>query len=479
MSEGTVIDADAPRLGFFGKVPTRGDFVCRRIAPTFRSTLDKWLSASITASKRQMGDGWLPAYLNAPLWRFVLGPGIAGRDAAIGVMMPSVDRVGRYFPLVLAAEMPDCQRPGRLFRLAGPWFEAAEGLILSSLDDDFNIEAFDERALALAPPSYDHSGTKVGSGMACIALDEGADLANAYAEFIDELTGADNTSFSMWWTIGADNVKASLLVGRGMPAPTDFAAMLDGQWRDWGLHVVPDEAKPEELTIVVVGPTLQLPASALTHPGTRRQANEDAFLSRPDLGLWAVADGVGGHQAGAAASETVVNSLSKLLRPLSFGGAVGEIKELLVEANAALCMHADRLGDDAIVASTVVVLFVYGDRYVVLWSGDSRAYLIRDSIMVGLTRDHAENDGSSQITQAMGAASTPQTDMVFGTVMPGDRFLLCSDGLTKSLDEGDILSTARSGSVEQAVTALIQNALVSGALDNVTALLVEVPHAAA
>jgi type VI secretion system protein ImpM len=69
--------------------------------------------------------------------------------------------------------------------------------------------------------------------------------------------------------------------------------------------------------------------------------------------------------------------------------------------------------------------------------------------------------------------------MVFGTVMPGDRFLLCSDGLTKSLDEGDILSTARSGSVEQAVTALIQNALVSGALDNVTALLVEVPHAAA
>jgi type VI secretion system protein ImpM len=479
MSEGTVIDTDAPRLGFFGKVSTRGDFVCRRIAPTFRSTLDKWLSASITASKRQMGDGWLPAYLKAPLWRFMLGPGIAGRDAAIGVMMPSVDRVGRYFPLILAAEMPDCERPGRLFRQAGPWFEAAEGLLLSSLEDDFNMEAFDKRALALAPPPYDHGSTKAGNGIACIALDEGADLASAYAQFVDELVGADNASFSMWWTVGSDNVKASLLVSRGLPAPTDFAAMLDGQWRDWGLHVVPAEAKPEELTIVVVGPTRQMPASALTHPGTRRKTNEDAFLSQPDLGLWAVADGVGGHQAGATASKTVVDSLGRLLPPLSFGGAIGDIKELLQEANAALCVHADRLGDDAIVASTVVVLLVHGDRYAVLWSGDSRAYLIRENVMVGLTRDHAESDGSSQITQAIGAAGTLQTDMVHGTVTPGDRFLLCSDGLTKSLHEGDILSTARSGSVEQAVTALIQNALVSGALDNVTALLVEVPHAAA
>jgi type VI secretion system protein ImpM len=462
-------------LGYFGKVATRGDFVCRRLAPAFKSTLDEWLSASIAASQRQMGEGWLPAYLNAPLWRFVLGPGIAGPDAAIGVMMPSVDRVGRYFPLVLAAEMPDCRRPGGLFRSAGQWFEAAEALLLSSLEDGFDIEAFDDKALALAPPSYDHGSAQSSTGMACIALDEGTDLADAYAQFIDELTAADNAGFSMWWTLGSDNVKASLVVGRGLPAPTDFAALLDGHWHDRGLHVLPARAKAEEFTVVVVGPTRQLPASALSHPGTRRRVNEDAYLSRPDFGLWAVADGVGGHQAGAEASERVVATLTGLLPPLSFGGAVSEINELLEEANAALCAHARRLGDDAIVASTVVVLLVYGDRYAVLWSGDSRAYLIRDEVMLGLTRDHVDGDGSLQVTQAIGAATALQTDMVHGAVVPGDRFLLCSDGLTKSLDEGDILSTARAGTVDQAVTALVQNALVSGAADNVTALLVEVP----
>jgi type VI secretion system protein ImpM len=468
----------APHLGFFGKVPTQGDFVSRRLPPALRSTLDKWLSSSIAASKRQMGERWLPAYLKAPLWRFVFGPGLAGPDAALGVIMPSVDRVGRYFPMVLAAEMPECRRPGRLFRSAGHWFDAAEALLLSSLEDDFDIETFDSRALALAPPSYDHGSSQSATGMACITLEDADDLCGAYAQVADELTAADNAGFSMWWTMGTDDVKASLLFGRGLPAPIDFAAFLDGNWQDWGLHVLPSgETTAENFTFVVVGPIRTLAASGRSHPGTRRQLNEDAYLSRPELGLWAVADGVGGHQASAVASETVVASLAKLLPPLSFGGALSEIKELLEEANTALCAHAQQLGDDAIVASTVVALFVYGERYAAVWSGDSRAYLIRDDVMLGLTQDHVADDGSSRITHAIGADTDLKIDMAHGDVLPGDRFLLCSDGLTKSLGEGDILSTARTGTVDQAVTALIQNALVSGVTDNVTAVLIEVPSA--
>jgi type VI secretion system protein ImpM len=469
------MDARSPPLGFFGKLSTQGDFVCRRLAPAFKSTLDKWLSTSIATSKRQMGDAWLPAYLKAPLWRFVLGPGIAGPHPAIGVMMPSVDRVGRYFPLVLAAELPECRTPVRLFRSAGAWFTAAEAVLLSSLEDDCDIDAFDDLALALAPPPYDHASTQPGTGLACIALDEGGDLADAYTRFIDELT-VDSTRFSMWWTLGSDAVKAALLVGHGLPAPTDFAALLDGHWRDWGLQVLGAEEKSAEFSVVVVGPTRQLAASALSHPGTRRLANEDAYLSRPELGLWAVADGVGGHQASAMASETVVTSLGKFLPPLSLGGAIDEIRELLAEANAALCAHALTLGDDAIVASTVVVLLVYGDHYAVLWAGDSRAYLVRNDVILGLTRDHVAGDGSAQVTRAIGADAALAIEVAHGAVIPGDRFLLCSDGLTKSLDEGDILSAARGGTVAQAVRALLQNALVSGARDNVTALLVEVPQ---
>jgi type VI secretion system protein ImpM len=468
------MDVRSPRLGFFGKLSTRGDFVCRRLAPAFKSTLDKWLSTSIATSKRQMGDAWLPAYLKAPLWRFVLGPGIAGPHPAIGVMMPSVDRVGRYFPLVLAAELPECRTPVRLFRSAGPWFASAEAVLLSSLEDDCDIDAFDNRALALAPPPYEHASTQPDTGLACIALDEGDDLADAYTRFIDKLA-ADSVRFSMWWTLGSEDVKAALLVGRGLPAPTDFAALLDGHWRDWGLHVLPSEEKSAELSVVVVGPTRQVAASALSHPGTRRLANEDAYLSRPDLGLWAVSDGVGGHQASALASEAVITSLGKFLPPLSLGGAIDDIRELLAEANAALVAHALTLGDDAIVASTVVVLLVHGDHYAVLWAGDSRAYLVRDNVMLGLTRDHVANDVSAQVTRAIGADTALTVDVTHGPVIPGDRFLLCSDGLTKSLGEGDILSIARAGTVEQAVNALLQNALVSGARDNVTALLVEAP----
>jgi type VI secretion system protein ImpM len=259
------MDVRSPRLGFFGKLSTRGDFVCRRLAPAFKSTLDKWLSTSIATSKRQMGDAWLPAYLKAPLWRFVLGPGIAGPHPAIGVMMPSVDRVGRYFPLVLAAELPECRTPVRLFRSAGPWFASAEAVLLSSLEDDCDIDAFDNRTLALAPPPYEHAGTQPDTGLACIALDEGNDLADAYTRFIDKLA-ADSVRFSMWWTLGSEDVKAALLVGRGLPAPTDFAALLDGHWRDWGLHVLPSEEKSAELSVVVVGPTRQVVASALSHP---------------------------------------------------------------------------------------------------------------------------------------------------------------------------------------------------------------------
>ncbi len=95
--------------GFFGKLPARGDFVSRRLDHKFRAGFDEWLQKSIAISQRQLGEGWLPAYLNAPIWRFVLGPDLCGEAPAIGVMMPSVDRVGRYFPLVLAAQLPSCR----------------------------------------------------------------------------------------------------------------------------------------------------------------------------------------------------------------------------------------------------------------------------------------------------------------------------------------------------------------------------------
>ena len=107
-----------PQPGFFGKLPARGDFVGRRLDQAFRTAFDEWLQKSIATSKRQLGTAWLPAYLNAPIWRFVLGPNLCGSMPTLGVMMPSVDRVGRYFPLVIAAQLPGCLSPGTMFQSA-------------------------------------------------------------------------------------------------------------------------------------------------------------------------------------------------------------------------------------------------------------------------------------------------------------------------------------------------------------------------
>ncbi|WP_286800080.1 type VI secretion system-associated protein TagF, partial [Pseudomonas sp. UBA4034] len=90
-------------LGFYGKLASRGDFVSRALPQSFIGPWDNWLAAGLLASQNSLGAGWLNAYLVSPLWRFVLAPGVCGPDAAAGVVMPSIDRVGRYFPRAVVA----------------------------------------------------------------------------------------------------------------------------------------------------------------------------------------------------------------------------------------------------------------------------------------------------------------------------------------------------------------------------------------
>jgi len=468
------MDTSAPRPGFFGKVPTRGDFVSRGMAPDFRANLDRWLSASIEASRRLMGQSWLPAYLCAPMWRFILGSGLVGNHPTIGVMMPSVDRVGRYFPLILAMELPDCRTPAHLFHSGNSWFEAVETLLLTSLENDFDLDAFDRQLGHLDLPAYELRNS-APPGLARIALGKGEQLTETFAHMFDEMTALGDGRYSMWWTLGSDAVKPSVLIGRDLPAPSAFAALLDGCWGNWGVRVTAAEDRLDNLPVDVPGPAGSFRSAASTHPGTRASVNEDAELRRDDLGLWVVADGVGGHQAGQQASQLVVNTLDRLHPPLSFSDGLAEIHELLEEANNILVAHAAQIDSDAIVASTVVALLIHGSRYGIVWSGDSRAYLIRDQVMYGLTRDHVDGPQSRQLTKAVGAAREFGVERVVGSILPGDRFLLCSDGLVKCVREGDILLNGRSGSVQAAAAALLDNALIANAQDNVTIVLVDVP----
>jgi type VI secretion system protein ImpM len=203
--------------GYFGKVSTHGDFVQRRLPPALVAAWDGWLQQCIEASRARLGDAWLARYLTSPVWRFAIAPGVLAAEGLGGVLMPSVDRVGRYYPLMLGAT----GAPPLLdwFDKHGAWYDALDDLARSSLDPAFVLAQFDALPVpALAPPV---------AGRVRIALDAGPAAAIAIA-------AAGLPGHSLWWTEGAPDVEPSLLACAGMPAPGAFASLLDGRWRDAG-----------------------------------------------------------------------------------------------------------------------------------------------------------------------------------------------------------------------------------------------------
>ncbi|UHD16100.1 PP2C family protein-serine/threonine phosphatase [Thiocapsa bogorovii] len=217
--------------------------------------------------------------------------------------------------------------------------------------------------------------------------------------------------------------------------------------------------------------------------------NQDAFLDRPDIGLWAVADGMGGHASGERASKLVVEALAQLPVPELLGRSVRHAECLIAEANRRLIDEANASGDE-IIGTTVVVLLAMGGACALLWVGDSRIYRLRDDRLEQLTRDHTEvqqwvSEGklsaeqaeshpyAGVLSRAVGAEDEIQVDSVLEPLMGGDRYLLCSDGLTKELTLERIEQLLGSGEPPEVVQALVQNACAAGGRDNVTAVVVD------
>jgi serine/threonine protein phosphatase Stp1 len=235
----------------------------------------------------------------------------------------------------------------------------------------------------------------------------------------------------------------------------------------------------------------QFRAWAVTHPGTVRDHNEDVYVNRPDLGLWAVADGAGGHDAGEVASGLIATALDSIPPELSAEETLTQVRMRMAATHAALRERAARQGH-GMIASTVVVLIARHGHFACLWAGDSRAYLLRDGTLARVTRDHslvqelvddgqitdaeAENHPRANvITRAVGSeADMVELDKVTDRLVDGDRFLLCSDGLSKELSDAEMLEILRVYDAEPAAERLVAAALVRNARDNVTAVVLEV-----
>ena len=231
-------------------------------------------------------------------------------------------------------------------------------------------------------------------------------------------------------------------------------------------------------------------SAARTDTGKVRARNEDAFLALPEQGLWVVADGMGGHQNGALASRLIVEQLAE--------PSAGDLPQRLDELRKRLHALNRRLGQeltvtaahpDPVIGSTVVALLIEGDRAACVWAGDSRCYLWRGSRLYQLSRDHsllqqlideqqlspneaARHPAAHALTRAIGASDELKLEILELDVLPGDAFLLCSDGLYQGVSVDDLGAALNLPSPQLTLNRLFQQALDGPARDNLSAVVI-------
>lgn len=233
---------------------------------------------------------------------------------------------------------------------------------------------------------------------------------------------------------------------------------------------------------------LRIESVAASHVGLVRRANEDSFCERAVDGLWAVADGMGGHAHGDWASRALADGLDAVALPDDFDAACAAIADAIHAGNARIWQEAQTRGQQ--MGSTVAALVVRDRRFGVMWVGDSRAYLLRDQALYQLTRDHTQvqemvdrgllqpHEAASHprghvLARAVGVGGSIDVDAIVDQVEPGDVFLLCSDGLTGQIDDAELAELLRATDGRQAILdRLIALTLERGAPDNVTVLIV-------
>jgi serine/threonine protein phosphatase PrpC len=230
-------------------------------------------------------------------------------------------------------------------------------------------------------------------------------------------------------------------------------------------------------------------SAARTHVGAVRKRNEDAVLDRPEIGLWAVADGAGGHQRGDYASERIMAVLGEVVPPAAAALLIHDVKTRLHHVNRELLAKAVEIGPGALICSTVMVVLIADARFCCLWAGDSRCYLLRAGGLRQVSHDHsyvqdlvdrgeigpevaADHPLANIVTNLLGSEVRLTLEERWDQLVPGDILLLCSDGLCRALADPDIAVILRDHPVEAAADRLIESAVACRAKDNVSVVVI-------
>jgi type VI secretion system protein ImpM len=217
-------------LGFYGKLPCLGDFVSRGLAKDFVQPWDKWLQDSLANSREQLAETWVDSYLVSPIWHFMLSANLCGTSSWMGLMMPSVDKVGRYFPLTLALKLPSQIAVSSLTDGAiTHWFAQADNLALSTLEEPFDLAQFEQKVAKFDVPLTRNA--KPHQTAWYVPLHDDDEFA-AHCQSVEE--NGIRANYSLWWTGDTEYFQRAFIFCEGLPPHSGFSAFLDGDWQRWG-----------------------------------------------------------------------------------------------------------------------------------------------------------------------------------------------------------------------------------------------------
>ena len=464
--------------GFFGKLPCNGDFIQHDVSQEWLETWDHWLQSCVYESRQALQGEWLNAYLSGPIWRFVLSEGACGSGAYAGVIVPSVDRVGRYFPITLVRQLDAGWNPLDVAVCWAPWFEELEQCVCGALDShDLRLDDFIARVsgiqdpLSIAVPThidselFRHAGFPASSAQWQMSLPSADHLQLdvallAYREIYRHLRPV-----TLWWTTGAERVQPSWLLARGLPSTGSFTAMLDGSWRgsawtsanpnaNYSMPArahVPVAAAPESGT-PLTGTPLDARARLPTASPSDVENNLAAFVVRPEIGLWAVVAPNG--DTAVNATRTVADALQNVAPAATLTQLAESVRQQLLRVSQRLADESARNPLKPAGLANVLALVKTEAECAYISAGDAQVLRVRGGVtqpMIGEQSAPAHNgsDLISLVAAAPGGSADPcgssdldHVPVIYDRAAAGDVWLLggsrdASDAATAAFASGE------------------------------------------
>ena len=220
--------------GLFGKLPAHGDFIQRSLPSDFVAVWDEWLQHYIAGSQEQIGEHWLDYYLTSPIWRFMFSEGCVDANSWVGIMLPSVDKVGRYFPISIITKIPNSVCSLEFLLSNNSWLEEIETIALQALEGDLTA---DELITEVNDIVISHNNIYVKQGMltnsdpVVVHMDFEEQLPSSVSDYmLDAILQKSLSSYSAWSTQGSENVAPSVFYSQGLPSINGIAGMINGNW---------------------------------------------------------------------------------------------------------------------------------------------------------------------------------------------------------------------------------------------------------